>query len=54
MKELIFKNKTAVVILLIVIISSTIYMLWNKSEDGEQELKPNFIQILPFIKKKYV
>ena len=42
MKELIFKNKTAVVILLIVIISSTIYMLWNKSEDGEQELKPNF------------
>ena len=42
MKELIFKNKTAVVILLIVIISSTIYMLWNKSEDGEQELTPNF------------
>ena len=42
MKELIFKNKTAVVILLIVIISSTSYMLWNKSEDGEQELKPNF------------
>ena len=42
MKELIFKNKTAVVILLIVIISSTIYMLWNKSEDGAQELKPNF------------
>ena len=42
MKELIFKNKTAVVILLIVIISSTIYMLWNKTEDGEQELTPNF------------
>ena len=42
MKELIFKNKTAIVILLIVIISSTIYMLWNKSEDGEQELTPNF------------
>jgi thiol-disulfide isomerase/thioredoxin len=42
MKELILKNKTAVVILLIVIISSTIYMLWNKSDDGEQELKPNF------------
>jgi thiol-disulfide isomerase/thioredoxin len=42
MKELIFKNKTAVIILLIVIISSTIYMLWNKSEDGEQELTPNF------------
>ena len=42
MKELIFKNKTAVIILLIVIISSTIYMLWNKSDDGEQELKPNF------------
>ena len=42
MKELIFKNKTAIVILLIVIISSTIYMLWNKSEDGAQELKPNF------------
>jgi thiol-disulfide isomerase/thioredoxin len=42
MKELIFKNKTAVVILLIVIISSTIYMLWNKSIAVDQELTPNF------------
>jgi thiol-disulfide isomerase/thioredoxin len=42
MKELIFKNKTAVVILLIVIISSTIYMLWNKSIAVNQELTPNF------------
>ena len=42
MKELIFKNKTAVVILLIVILSSTIYMLWNKSIAVDQELIPNF------------
>ncbi len=42
MKELILKNKTPVVNLLIVLMSSTIYMLWNKSIAVDQELTPNF------------